>query len=194
MNSEDIIKAFRQGGTGNCVSIAVIKAGIEVFGIGNVIYFKDSGKGGYSFIMRDGFEAELSAGEVEQAIMGSKFILLQNKEVFDYANLCFAAMAKRALSEENEFAKTYQQAIESLNNGEYYFLGADWIGLKHFKRETGLKFIWNTTGVIGASPKHCFFCSGGVVDDYGTPNPINWIERLKYKLFRYYRIADQPSY
>ena len=33
MNNIDIIKSFKQRGPSNCVAIAIIKAGIEIFGI-----------------------------------------------------------------------------------------------------------------------------------------------------------------
>lgn len=194
MTSKEIITSFRQGGTGNCVSIAVIKAGIQVFGLGKVVFFIPSNDDGYTFKMRDGFEGMLTSSEISEAKAGSKFLILNNEQVFNYANLCFAAMAKRALEDRNEDASTFQEAIASLNNGEYFYYGADWIGLRHHKRALGLKYIWSNKGVVGASAKHCFFCSEGLVDDYGIPNPINWLERIKYKFFHYYRIAPDPVY
>lgn len=194
METKDIITSFRQGGTGNCVSIAVIKAAIQVFGLGKVIYFQQDEDKQYMFTMRDGFENTLTEAEIEAATEGSKFILLNNKEVFTYANFCFAAMVKRVLIEEHEGASTYAEAIEALNNGEYYYLGADWIGLRHYKRAVGLRYIWSNIGVVGASPKHCFFCSEGIKDNYGIPDKINWLERLAYRFFHYYRIADVASY
>jgi hypothetical protein len=194
MTSKEIIKSYRQGGTGNCVSIAVIKASIQVFGLDKVVYFQKTTNEGYSFTMRDGFESSITKQEVELAIKGSNFICKVNKDIFNYSNLCFAAMAKRALDDKHEGSKTYKGAIESLNNGEYYYLGADWLGLRHHKRAIGLRFIWNNIGVVGASPKHCFFCSEGIVDKYGTPDPINWLEKIKYAFFSYYRIASESAY
>lgn len=194
MKTSEIITSFKQGGTGNCVSIAVIKAGIQIFGVDKVVHFERTPENGYSFTMRDGFEGTLTAGEIIQVAEGSEFLLLENKEVLEYANLCFASMAKRALSEEHEGARTILDAVESLNNGEYYYLGADWLGLRHHKRPVGLKYIWNNIGVVGASRGHCFFCSEGLVDDYGIPNRISLIDRIKYKFFSYYRIAAEPHY
>ncbi len=194
MTTTEIIKSFRQGGTGNCVSIAVIKASIQVFGIDKVVHFERSTAEEYSFIMKDGFEGTLSNFELEVAKNGSKFLILENEQVLNYANLCFASMAKRALIDEHEGATTMTQAVDSLNNGEYYYLGADWLGLRHHKRAMGLKYVWDNAGVVGASRKHCFFCSEGIVDDYGAPNRISIIERIKYKFFNYYRIAQDPIY
>jgi hypothetical protein len=194
MTTSEIIKSFRQGGTGNCVSIAVIKAAIQVFGADKVVHFQPSEDDGFAFTMRDGFEAMLTKSEIVEARSSSKFLSLENESIYTCANLCFASMSKRALLEENENASSFTEAIATLNNGEYYYLGADWLGLKHHKRALGLKYIWNNIGVVGASPKHCFFCSEGIVDDYGAPNRINWLERVKYKFFHYYRIAKDPIY
>lgn len=194
MKTVEIIKSFRQGGTGNCVSIAVIKAAIQIFGLEKVVHFESSQEGGMSFIMKDGFEGVLSATELEDCKKGSKFIILENENAYKYACLCFASMAKRVLIEEHEGSLTINQAIEALNNGEYYYLGADWLGLRHYKRAIGLKYVWDNFGVVGASRKHCFFCSEGIVDDFGTPNRIRFLERIKYKFFNYYRIAHDPVY
>jgi hypothetical protein len=194
MESERIIKAFKQGGAGNCVSIAVIKASIQVFGIGGVVQFLKTNENNYSFLMKDGFEGEISNYELNMACEGSKFEHQEDLEIFNYANLCFSAMVKRAQLENHEGAISFEQAINALNNGEYYYLGADWLGLRHHKRSLGLKYIWNNIGVVGASPRHCFFCSHGLVDDYGMPNPISWIEKAKYRFFSYYRIAPEPMY
>lgn len=194
MNTVELIESFKQGGTGNCVSIAVIKASIQVFGIDKVVHFSKNELNNFHFSMRDGFEDQLSHQEIDIARKESNFILLENTAVFEYAVLCFAAMAKRAQIETNEDAGSYIEAINSLNNGEFYYMGADWLGLRHYKRAIGLKYVWENIGVVGASSKHCFFCSEGIVDNYGSPNYINGLERLKYKFFNYYRIASTPMY
>jgi hypothetical protein len=194
MTTEQIIKAFKQGKTGNCVSIAVIKAGIQVFGVGNVVLFQPTDAGKTAFFMKDGFEGELSPEEIVQAKAGSLFQCLESQEIFDYANLCFASMAKRALAEKPQELLTFADAIKELNDGEDYRNGPDLLGLRHYERAVGLKFVWNNIGVVGASRKHCFFCSNGIVDNYGRPDNITLIERPKYAFYKYYRIAKEPIY
>ncbi|BDS14710.1 hypothetical protein [Aureispira anguillae] len=185
MTNRKLIKAFKQGGTGNCVSIAIIKAGIEIFGLNNIFnhYWKDDN---CYVIMRDGKELSFSKSELNKATKKSKFILLKDKSVFNYANLCFAAMAKRAQMEDNDGNEnmSFSEAIRSLNTGEYYLEGPHWIGLRHHIRSIGRKHIWQYKGVIGASKKHCFFASKGLEDDYGRINKINLTERLFCKWFR----------
>lgn len=187
MTNREIIKAFKQGGTGNCVSIAIIKAGIEIFGMYNIFdYNKNSGDEGFSFMMQDGFEAGVSDDELQLAKQGSKFILLEKQEVFDYANICFAAMAKRAMIEGNDdqHNPTYEGAIKTLNNGEYYLHGPNWIGLRHNIRYIGRKYARNNPGCVGASKYHCFFVSRGVEVKYGRPDNVGFLERRFVHWFR----------
>lgn len=185
MNNKELIKAFKQGGTGNCVSIAIIKAGIEIFGINN-IFQHDWNNNICEVIMRDGFQLNFSKEELEKGISLSKFILLENEEVFNYANLCFTAMVKRAQAEENDGQSnmSFEEAAETLNKGEYYLEGPHWIGLRQNTRSIGRKYIYQNKGVIGASRKHCFYASKGYEDNYGKIDKISFPERRFCKWFR----------
>jgi len=185
MNNKELIKSFRQGGTGNCVSIAIIKAGIEIFGLNNI--FEHNWKDNLcEVVMRDGFQLEFTKEELKNGTSLSRFIILQNEEVFDYANLCFTAMTKRAQLEENDNQAdmSFEEAAETLNKGEYYLEGPHWLGLRQNIRSIGRKYIWQYKGVIGASKKHCFFASIGYEDDYGKVDKISFTERRFCKWFR----------
>ncbi len=185
MTNIELIKAFKQGGTGNCVSIAIIKAGIEIFGLNTV--FQSNWVGDIcNVIMRDGYELEFSKEEFESCYQLSKFIELENKDVYNYAVLCFAAMVKRAQLEENDNISnlTFNEAAETLNKGEYYLEGPHWLGLRHHIRSIGRKYIWQYKGVIGASRKHCFFASRGIEDNYGSVDKIGVLEKHFCKWFR----------
>lgn len=187
MTHIEIIESFRQGGTGNCVSIAVIKAGIEIFGMYNIFrYTRNSSDEGFNFLMRDGFEAEVSQQELQMARSGSQFINLNNLEVYNYANICFAAMAKRAMIEGNDDIPNpnYLQAVATLNDGEYYLHGPSWIGLRHNIRYIGRKFARNNPGCVGASKFHCFYVSNGIEDKYGRPDNVGFLDRRFVHWFR----------
>lgn len=194
MEAIKLIKSFKQGGAGNCVSIAVIKASIQVFGLHNVVHFQTLTPDSISFIMKDGFEGVLGQDEMAIAEAGSRFQCLENRAIFDYSNKCFAAMAKRLLDEGYGNATTFTMAVSELNDGEHYHKGADFLGLRHYRRAVGLKYVLSNIGVVGASKKHCFFCSNGLVDNYGVPDRINILERIKYRFFDYYRIDSKPAY
>lgn len=185
MDPQALIRSFKQDGAGNCVSIAIIKAGIEVFGLGKVIHAEKIATG-YRVTMRDGFSFDITNEEIQIASKGSKFKLLENREVFDYANFCFGAMAKRAQIEENDDFQnmTFEKAIATLNDGEYYTYGPHFLGLRHNYRHVGRRYIFHYPGVVGASIKHCFFASYGWEDKYGTPDYIGLLERRTCNWFR----------
>ena len=192
METRDLIKSFKQGGTGNCVSIAIIKASIQIFGMNKI--FNHYWEGDICKItMRDGFELSFTRDELAAATLGSKFILLENQKVLDYANLCFAAMAKRAQIEENDDIEnlTFEQAIETLNDGEWYTHGADWLGLRFNILNIKRKYIWQYKGVVGASSKHCFFASEGIEDNHGRPDPLNIFER---RFSKWFRVTEKQNY
>lgn len=187
MYNKDLIQAFKQGvRTGNCVAIATIKASIEVFGLNNVFYHqwdKDLCK----VVMRDGYELEFTKNEFEIGKKSSEFILLGRKDIFEYANLCFTAMVKRAQLEENDewVDMSFESAARTLNNGEDYLEGSHWIGLRQNVRSIGRRYIWHYKGVFGASKKHCFFVSKKYEDSYGKAKEIDFEERKFCKWFRF---------
>lgn len=185
MNNRELIMAFKQGEAKNCVSIAIIKAGIEIFGINKVFHHYWDGDT-CEVTMRDGFQLRFTRDQLEEGSRLSSFEKLNNEEAYNYANLCFTAMAVRAKIEENDNIPdmTFQKAAESLNNGENYLEGPHWLGLGHHYVRIGRKYIWQYKGVIGASRKHCFFASQGYEDDYGKVDYISKLERPFCKWFR----------
>lgn len=193
MTTREIISAFRQGGTGNCVSIAIIKAGIEIFGLNKIFHSEMVSENLFGVTMRDGFELQITKEELTHAALGSRFIPLNNQEIFEYANLCFAVMAKRSQLEKNDDfeSMTFDQAIHALNNGEFYLEGPNWLGLRHHCRSIGRKFVFHYPGVVGASKKHCFFSSFGIEDVYGTPDRIH---KLENRFCKWLRIAPDQVY
>ncbi|RZJ91667.1 MAG: hypothetical protein EOO60_07680 [Hymenobacter sp.] len=193
MKTEELITAFKQGGAGNCVSVAAIKAAIEVFGLGNVFVADSQVDGGLTITMRDGISIVLTVTELEYAKENSRFIMLDSQQVFEYATLCYAAMAKRVQQDEKEEKLSYAEAVADLNDGASYLQGPNWLGLRHHVRAVGLKFIRQYDGVIGASSKHCFFASHKLADDYGRVDPIQWLE-IKYKFYHYVRLDPTPMY
>ena len=136
--SKDLITGFKQGGTGNCVSIAVIKAGIEIFGI-NKVLFHQKIENKFDISMRDGYRLKLSNEELEIAQNQSSFIQGTDIDILNYANFLFGAMAKRAQEENNDGNEnmTFEESTVTLNDGEYYLEGPHWLGLRHHIRNIG---------------------------------------------------------
>lgn len=190
--STNLITAFKQGGTGNCVSIAIIKASIEIFGMDKVVIYSKN-ENGYNITMKDGYQLKLTYSELEIASKKSFFQNGTNDNILEYANFLFGAMAKRAQEENNDgnLDMSYQQATDTLNNGEYYLEGPHWLGLRHHIRYIGRKYCSQYPGVVRASKSHCAFITFGVEDNYGKPDTLSWIES---KFFKFYRIANEPIY
>lgn len=119
--ADDIWGGFRQGNTGNCVTVSAIKAAMTKFGQHPSSIFSGVQKTpeGYQVRMRDGFELMISDRELSQAISGARFIG-RDTEMLKDAHFLFAVSAKRAQMENNDGTawRSFQAAIHSLNNGE----------------------------------------------------------------------------
>jgi len=191
MAVQEIIESFGQGKTGNCVSIACIKAGIAKWGEDQVFQnFKGSLANGADVIMRDGFSTIIRPHDFTQAKKMSKFVKLQNADMYNWAEIYFAAMAKRVLVESGFdarglFLNKFKRAIKSLNNGDDYMEGIHWIGFnKSCRKKNTLADIDYNNPVVAASPKHCFFIYQGFYDRYGTATPITKLETERSVAFR----------
>ncbi len=177
MDKGEVIQSFKQGKRGNCVSIAVIKAAIDQYGLYDVFkgIIKDQDK--YMITMKDGFETVLRDHEIEKASRYSKFIKGSDDQILSQAHFYFAAMAKRVYveGEIDVFLgkHTLRGALRSLNNGENYLEGIKWLGLTNHFRVIQKSELQNHKNVIAASKEHCFFIENGeYIDNYGTPMKI----------------------
>lgn len=195
MTTQEIITSFRQGAdSANCVSVAVIKASVEVFGLTGV-FSKIAREAELTTVtLRDGISVSLEQEEIDLAAHKSGFILGTNKALYDFAILAFAVMGKRAQRAHNEGAATFEEALETLCNGEDFTKGPSWLGLDRYALRIKKRDIWKHAGVVGTSAKHCFFASFGWEDAYGTPDKITQLEMLfnGSRFLYFYRITPTP--
>lgn len=161
--------AFKQGGTGNCVSVAAIKAAMAKFGPDNVFKSVTRSGNGYDVTMRDGVKVRVSDAELATASRLSRFSG-KDPGVLRKANLMYAAMANRAQLEGNDGRRnmSFERACQSLNDGESYLEGARWLGLKNHVRKISPRNLDSYTAVVTASARHAMFASNGYVDHYGS--------------------------
>lgn len=119
---DNIWNGFKQGRRGNCVTISAIKAAMAKFGQSPTDIYKSVEKtpDGYRVVMRDGFKLALKQSELDEAIRGSDFVLLNDREMLKDAHFLFACSAKRAQMENNDgwASRSFGAAIHSLNTGE----------------------------------------------------------------------------
>lgn len=105
-SSSPLFSAFKQGivktqekKAGNCASVAIIKAAIGTYGTGKV-FQQHLRENGIAVILRDGTLLSLTLAELEMASAASAFLpgdtaQKELKEIFNYAQLCFAVLVKR---------------------------------------------------------------------------------------------------
>ncbi|KFE68214.1 hypothetical protein [Hyalangium minutum] len=167
-NPDAYFSGFKQGGTGNCVSVAAIKAAMTRFGPDQVFKSVTRSGNGYDVTMRDGVKVRVSDAELSTASRLSRFSG-KDPSLLRQANLMYAAMANRAQLEGNDGRKnmSFERACQSLNDGESYLEGARWLGLKNHMRKINPRDLDNYKAVVAASSKHAVYASNGYVDHYG---------------------------
>lgn len=147
---KDIWGGFRQGPDGNCVTVSAIKAAMMRFGQKPTDIFTDVKPvgGGFEVVMRDGFKLQLSTLELQMGTSGSQF-QGYDQDMLNDAYFLFAVSAKRAQMENNDgtAARSFEQAIKTLNDGEYSREGLLRLGLKNHIKTVSLSDLLN--GMIG---------------------------------------------
>ncbi|MDI5950385.1 hypothetical protein QLS91_11550 [Flavobacterium sp. LB2P84] len=100
ISHKDIIVAFWQQGANNCVSIALIKAAIETFGLNNVFKVFRNGEN-YEVELRNNDTIIFTEQNLENSIRIGSFQPSKDEtpskkelyeEIKEYAQLCFAVM------------------------------------------------------------------------------------------------------
>ncbi|AZF33481.1 hypothetical protein C4J89_4024 [Pseudomonas sp. R4-35-07] len=149
---DNIWSGFSQGPDGNCVTVSAIKAAMMQFGQKPTDVFKDvkETSKGYDVTMRDGFKLSLTKDEVRQAATHARF-KGDDPAMMTNANFMYAASAKRAQMENNDgtAGRSFQAAMNSLNDGEYSREGLDRLGLKgHYRPATDADLRNSKVGTV----------------------------------------------
>ena len=191
LTGSQILTGWKQGSTGNCVTIAAIKAAQTRFGPvlsdpnnpkrGIFKTAERTDKGGLKIEMRDGFKCELSAKELKLASERSKFRLYKSKDksLLQNANEVYAAAAKRAQIQGNDGygpnKLSFDRACTTLNNGETTAnvreqLGR--VGLKGFTAKVNRGSMKNYEAGLTYTPGHAYFVTNGKRDYYGKSGSL----------------------
>ncbi|WP_248733195.1 hypothetical protein [Pseudomonas sp. MWU13-2517] len=130
---DNIWSGFSQGPDGNCITVSAIKAAMMQYGQKPTDVYKEVKErgDGYDVTMRDGFKLHLSKGELQLAAKEARF-RGDDPQMMTDANFMYAVSAKRAQMENNDGTggRSYQSALNSLNDGEDSREGLDRLGLK----------------------------------------------------------------
>lgn len=157
---DNIWSGFSQGPDGNCVTVSSIKAAMMQFGQKPTDIYKSVKEtaNGYEVVMRDSDKVyKLSKDELKQAATYARFKGDDPQMITD-ANFLYAMSAKRAQVEGNSgspgehdrFAtRSFADAMQSLNDGEYSREGLDRLGLKgHYRPATDSDLRSSKVGTV----------------------------------------------
>ena len=119
------------------------------------------------------------------------FVPLENDndiktQIREYAKLCFAVICKSKMLIEEY--KTYEEAVDDVNNGESAFEAPQYLGLENLTRDVRYKDTSDFGGIVAHSVHHTVYVSMGYFDDYGTPNKLDSIKdwfRFSRRLYRF---------
>lgn len=175
MDHKDIMLSFWQQGTNNCVSIALIKAAIETFGIDNIFQCnKDNGH--YSIVLRSGVKVEFTEEQLQRSIIVANFQKSRDQRaekvqlyesIRGYAQICFAVMVATYLKLEGEHSLTFEIALYKLNNGINSNIAAKYLGLEKHAGPATIQSP-NYPSMIAWFRKHTIYMSQGLYDFYGS--------------------------
>lgn len=170
----DLIGSWRQTSEGNCVSVATIKAAMHKWGNKVFLDQKPAADGGVDLTLRDGHRMHLSPQELGIARQLSRF-RGRDPQAVEYANLCYAAIAKRALQNGHEGARTFARACHSLNNGEQVGYPAKLLGIGAHVRRINVRDIPRHEIVMAWNSGHMIYGTNGATDRWGRPtSPWSW--------------------
>ncbi|WP_410018355.1 hypothetical protein [Pseudomonas sp. 16FHM2] len=177
---DNLFSGFYQGVQGNCVTVSAIKAAMMRFGQNPEGIYRQVSKtaSGYEVVMRDSFKLTVTDEELKKAKAGSHFFGSDPGLLAD-ANFMYAVSAKRAQIENNDFRanRSFELAMETLNDGEYPGEAFDRLGLFAYVRNSSAKEL--ASGAIGtvANGEHSMAVIDGALDRYGVKErllPSNW--------------------
>ncbi|AZF01463.1 hypothetical protein C4J95_4019 [Pseudomonas orientalis] len=150
---DNIWSGFRQGSNGNCVTVSSIKAAMMQFGQKPTDIYRSVKEtaDGYEVVMRDSDKVyKLSKEELRQAATYASFEGDDPQMITD-ANFLYAMSAKRAQLENNDgtAGRSFQAAMNSLNDIEYSREGLDRLGLKgHYRPATDSDLRSSKVGTV----------------------------------------------
>ncbi len=161
--------AWYQTTEGNCTTVAVAKAATDALGP-EVFRSLERTPEGLKIGLRDGAEVRLTAEELVAAREASDF-KGRDDDALAFGTVIYAAVAQRALEEKHENAKSYAEALGSLNNGEVVSHVVDLLGLEDFTRRVDVRDLDDQDAVVANSRKHAIYIDKTedkhIADHYG---------------------------
>lgn len=189
--NKEIFNAFKQGvvkGGGNCVSIALIKAGFSKYGFDSLFLETKKEDSLYTILLRDGTIVKLGEVELKQASEKAGFKLKDSTrfsiQFKSFAEFCFAVICKRAESINKH--DSYNAAIDDVNNGYTTKISNKLLGLKFKKiRPYRASKIKSMEHLIVYNTVHAVYASKGYYDEVGSEYGLSPLCCMKWNRFSY---------
>jgi hypothetical protein len=185
---DNLVGDWRQGAEGNCTTVAVAKAAMDVYGK-NVFAEVEVTKTGLKVKKHDGKTVELTAKELHWAAQESNF-RGDNKKALAYADIIYAVTAKSAQDTRHQGARTFSRAMHNLNDGQWIPAIAKLLGLEKKLIKVDAKTLKGAPDAsLGSSYAHTVYVDTDrgdkpITDSYGDPKNYNrtdtWGNRLKW--------------
>ncbi|AMS26017.1 hypothetical protein AEM51_02310 [Bacteroidetes bacterium UKL13-3] len=188
----ELIESFAQGkvnlpppmGTvGNCASIALIKASIEVFGLNNVFKLEKTGDT-YQVTFKNSKKVTFTEKELARSNEVAGFVLNTKNpsklelytSIRDYALIALCSMVKRVMEigEVGEGKGDFEKALRALNDGANSPSLPEKLGLEEYSYRKSWFSGASAKGTFGWLKAHTVFISQGVRDDYGKVSSDTW--------------------
>lgn len=189
INTIDIIRSFYQGNVqlsenntnvGNCASIALIKASIEVFEINNVVNYSFENNI-YNVTLKNNITLSFSKDQLERSNYVANFKLNSvdigklnlYKQILEYAQILMCSMVVMVtkIGESGKGIGDFEEALKALNDGANSPNIPRLLGLEnHYKGKTKWqRFLMKPQkGMIAWLSGHTVFMSNKSYDYYGN--------------------------
>ena len=172
IDSDQLFSCFKQGKSGDCVSVGFIKAAICVYGINGVFTEKALYDSKTEVTLKNGKKYIVTKEEfaIADTAMHIKPGINADTEIMRYATHCFAVMAK--VKQDIDNLETFEESIHKLQRSAsghkiFYKLGL----------ENNVELLSNTPdsicGGIAWTKKHVVFVCNGFMDLYGKKIPLD---------------------
>ena len=188
---DDLIDGWHQTSEGNCVFVAGAKAAMDAYGTHAFKEIKADADG-LTITMRDNKKIKVSAKELEKARSESDFAG-NNEKLLAYATIMYAATAKRAQMQRHEGARSFNQALNALNNGEILHNSIKFLGLSDQLVSINPASLSNRDAVLACSDQHAIYVdktNNGehIADHYGEAVRYSGTDTWKHARRRRNRI------
>ena len=171
------ITAWRQTNTGNCASVATIKAAVDCYGKANVFdKITKNDDGNYDVILQNGRTVHVKSSEIDTVSRSSRFKEKGSGDDIRFSNFAFTVMAKENMRISG--FRSLSSAVRDLNDGEYPPSCAKCLGIpskqiEHLtnksKADKDSIVAWNSAHAVMVDEVETNGRARHLYDSYGTP-------------------------